>query len=203
LVERETESKAVLRNILAEFFAKPDEEMLKDVLGEGRADAVLYALKHGEDLFHDPLTRVYDRRLLEGIWQSHLARAKRYEDAFTLILGDLNDLKLINDKEGYPEGDIALQAFASAMLKSARENLDTVIRYGGDEFLIFLSGTDSTGARQFLDRLIQKIPKGISASFGIAQWKIDKSFNELFEEANSELHEEKKNKGVGRDQHKH
>ena len=192
-----------LTRVLSDFFADPDEGLLNKLLGQGKAKAVLYALEHGEDLFQDPLTGAYDRRLLEDLWLKETMRSQRHGHAFAGILLDLDGLKEINDrrgyqgKHGYEAGDRALQNLASTILSEVREGVDSVIRYGGDEFLIFLPETNIIGARHFMDRLAEVLPKDLGVSFGVAEWE-GGSFYKFLEQVNKELHQQKKTKGVGR-----
>jgi diguanylate cyclase (GGDEF)-like protein len=82
------------------------------------------------ELFHDPLTNLYNRRYLEGELHKHLHGA-----AFHLILIDIDFFKTFNDKYGHLEGDRCLRRIADLMRSTFADD-DPVIRMGGEEFLI-------------------------------------------------------------------
>ncbi len=118
--------------------------------------------------FHDYLTELYNRRFLE-------AELKRLDTLqrlpITLVMGDLNGLKITNDAFGHYAGDELLRNTA-AILKSCFRNGDIISRYGGDEFVILLPNTTSKDAECIVNRVLEAIrlyksDKGIlSVSFG-------------------------------------
>lgn len=195
------EREAILRNILGEFFTNPDEEMLEDILGEGRAGAILYALEHGEDLFHDPLTKVFDRRLLEnGVFNRVISESQRYGRPIAVAMTDVDKFKQINDEKGHKAGDRVLQRIACTIQRVRRE-ADVVIRYGGDEFLLILPETGISGARQLVHKISVELPEDISITAGFANWTVNRrrvSLDTLIERADKDLLEQKKAKGAGR-----
>ncbi len=99
----------------------------------------------------DPLTHLSNRRsILEDLNQEH-ERSGRYGPSFSVLLVDLDHFKHVNDTWGHPVGDLVLVAAAKALKESVRK-VDYVGRYGGEEFLVVLPGTDSDGAFQLADR---------------------------------------------------
>src|SRR5205814_8669800 len=64
------------------------------------------------DAWHDPLTGLYDRRSFDRLLEMAVARSVRYGWPFTLVMLDLDDLKVINDREGHAAGDEALRDLA-------------------------------------------------------------------------------------------
>jgi diguanylate cyclase (GGDEF)-like protein len=127
----------------------------------------------------DPLTGSYNRRHLNaGLLDSEIARARRYRLSLSLIMCDLDSFKKINDTHGHHAGDELLRSFASLVQAMTRESIDTVVRYGGEEFLIILPETRLDGARELAERIraafaAQRIELdggqslGTTASFGV------------------------------------
>ncbi len=96
------------------------------------------------DLAHeaetDPMTGLYNRAGMEAMVQKTLTDA--YGQSVLVIIADIDDLKKINDTHGHSAGDRAILLFASQLKLHFRTH-DTIVRYGGDEFLIFLTGSFS------------------------------------------------------------
>ncbi|MUI11053.1 diguanylate cyclase [Massilia dura] len=102
----------------------------------------------------DPLTGCYNRRVLQkGLLDAELARARRYGTALSVILGDIDHFKRINDTHGHAAGDHVLSDFGGLLLAMTRETVDSVVRYGGEEFLIVLPETDLAGAHALAERI--------------------------------------------------
>lgn len=102
----------------------------------------------------DPLTGTFNRRHLNaGLLDSELARAQRHGAPLTLILCDLDSFKNINDTHGHQAGDVLLQDFARLLLAMTREGIDTVVRYGGEEFLLILPDTNLTRGQDLAERI--------------------------------------------------
>ena len=85
----------------------------------------------------DPLTELYNRRYFTELLNSEISRSKRFKRGFSLLMLDIDHFKSINDKFGHACGDVALIAFSNIVSKSLRE-VDTISRWGGEEFLILL-----------------------------------------------------------------
>ncbi|GGY37616.1 GGDEF domain-containing protein [Pseudoduganella sp. SL102] len=102
----------------------------------------------------DPLTGCYNRRVLQkGLLDAELARARRYGNALSVILCDIDHFKQINDTHGHAAGDHVLHEFGGLLLAMTRETVDSVVRYGGEEFLMVLPETDLEGARTLAERI--------------------------------------------------
>jgi diguanylate cyclase (GGDEF)-like protein len=127
----------------------------------------------------DPLTGSYNRRHLNaGLLDGEIARARRYRLNLSLIMCDLDGFKKINDTHGHHAGDELLRSFATLAQTMTRESIDTVVRYGGEEFLIILPETPLDGALELAERVraafaAQRIELegglslGTTASFGV------------------------------------
>ncbi len=88
---------------------------------------------------HDPLTSLANRFLFSDRIEQAINHAKRNHCLFALLFIDLNNFKLVNDREGHDKGDYYLKTVAKVLTKSVRSS-DTVSRIGGDEFVVLLDG---------------------------------------------------------------
>lgn len=102
--------------------------------------------------YHDVLTGLYNRRFFEE--QIEILNTKQ-QMPLSVIVGDINGLKLINDTLGHNEGDKLLTE-AAKILKNCCEEESVVCRTGGDEFYILLPKTNNQGAKLIVDRIIKK-----------------------------------------------
>jgi len=128
----------------------------------------------------DPLTGCLNRRVFQsGLLDAELARTRRYGSALSVILCDIDHFKRINDTHGHAAGDQVLSEFAGLLRTMAREGIDSVIRYGGEEFLLVLPQTELAGAQALAERIRHAFaeaatmtangsPVSTTASFGVA-----------------------------------
>lgn len=100
----------------------------------------------------DPLTRLWNRSGLDALINKEMNEAIRNQKPMTLALGDIDRFKSINDTHGHPVGDAVLCGVARALTGGLRAE-DIVGRFGGEEFLVVLPGSDAAGAAQVLERL--------------------------------------------------
>jgi diguanylate cyclase (GGDEF)-like protein len=115
----------------------------------------------------DPLTGLLNHEAFHARLSAEVARARRYRGRLALVLFDLDRFKETNDREGHPEGDRLLRAFATALQGTARAT-DVLGRLGGDEFGALLLEVESGRVASFLGRLRARLPEGPSASAGAA-----------------------------------
>jgi diguanylate cyclase (GGDEF)-like protein len=99
--------------------------------------------------FHDKLTGLYNRAYFEEEL-NRLDTARQFP--ISVIMGDVNGLKLINDAFGHQEGDKVLTQMAKILKESCRKE-DVIARWGGDEFTIFLPKTSSGITSEIIDRI--------------------------------------------------
>ncbi len=120
----------------------------------------------------DSLTGLANYRRLVEILQSELERSGRTNRSFSVLLMDLDGLKLINDRHGHITGSRALCRVADTLRQQCR-SIDTAARYGGDEFALVLPETGETAAGQVVTRIRNyldadtEVPS-LSLSIGIA-----------------------------------
>ncbi|MDD5296790.1 MAG: diguanylate cyclase [Rhodocyclaceae bacterium] len=127
--------------------------------------------------FHDPLTDLPNRALLQDRLVQAMARAKRDAGRFSLTFIDLDRFKVINDELGHDVGDLLLREVASR-IKGRLRTTDTVARMGGDEFVVLMEGlTDTAECVHVAAELVAEVSRPmelrgrvlqIGASMGIA-----------------------------------
>jgi diguanylate cyclase (GGDEF)-like protein/putative nucleotidyltransferase with HDIG domain len=122
----------------------------------------------------DPLTGLYNRRAFEELLELELERAARADSPMSVIVGDIDGFRAVNELHGHAAGDTALQAVAQNALKWKRR-IDLAARIGGEEFALLLPGTDERGAFIVAERLRRATHRsfvddavGVTFSFGVA-----------------------------------
>ena len=115
----------------------------------------------------DALTGGFNRHHIEAMLVTELARAARFERPLSLLMFDLDNFKIVNDTLGHGAGDEVLQAVHQVASAELRE-IDTLARFGGDEFLILLPETDSAYAGRIAKRLHGRIGWELPVRFGKA-----------------------------------
>ncbi|MBN2149276.1 MAG: tetratricopeptide repeat protein [Anaerolineales bacterium] len=134
-----------------------------------------------QPLLCDPLTGAYTRTALEAQFEQEIARAKRIGYPLSLLLLDLDHFKSINDAFGHPRGDEVLREFFQRIQKVSRA-MDTIFRYGGDEFIFILPNTSGAQALKLARRLLKQLrnspfegtpPLSLTFSAGIASYPSD------------------------------
>ncbi len=161
-------------------FGRDDAERVGSLVGQG-AVAIENARLHRliqKQAKTDPLTQLLNRREFEEQLAREVERAQRFGTPVGLVVLDLDDFKLINDRFGHLAGDGVLKAAAGAIRQCTRE-IDQPARWGGEEFAVILPHTGIDGAARLAERLRQAIaerqiptPDGrsvrVTASFGVA-----------------------------------
>ena len=104
----------------------------------------------------DPQTGLFNHNYLQEVIESEFYRSRRYAQPLSLMMLDIDYFKSINDVYGHKFGDLVLKQFAKILRKMVRR-YDTVIRYGGEEFMIISSGTDRTNALVLAKRILDAI----------------------------------------------
>lgn len=104
----------------------------------------------------DPLTGLYNRRAFEERLSQEQALIQRDNAPAVLMLMDLDHFKTINDDFGHEAGDLVIEQF-SRVCKSVFRQSDVIGRWGGEEFVVLLSGTTETDAQQAAERLHQSL----------------------------------------------
>ncbi|GAB7022335.1 EAL domain-containing protein [Salidesulfovibrio brasiliensis] len=132
---------------------------------EGSVEDITLRKKAEEQLrrqaFHDPLTRLPNRALFQDHLQLAMERGRRRKYLFAVLYLDLDRFKVINDSLGHDIGDELLKAI-SRVLESCARKMDTVARFGGDEFAILLEEIE---APRDAIRIARRILEGIRQPF--------------------------------------
>ena len=119
-----------------------------------------------ERALRDGLTGVYNRRFLEELFPKQLALARRTSRPLSVLMLDLDHFKTFNDTYGHDVGDRVLCAFVRILQEEARTS-DSVVRYGGEEFLMLLPETDDQGAAAFAERIRCAVERGAFGDLGV------------------------------------
>lgn len=139
----------------------------------------------------DPLTGLYNRRAWDGFLVKEEERCKRYGSTASIVVVDLDDLKLMNDSQGHLAGDCLLKMAAEVLQRSVRAS-DTVARLGGDEFSVLMVDATADSTEQVVDRIRANLEaSGIRASVG---WAIRLHQSDLwnaFDAADRAMYQEK------------
>jgi diguanylate cyclase (GGDEF)-like protein len=107
-------------------------------------------------LYLDEVTGLYSYRYLEVAIDSELKRLHRFHTPFSLLFIDLDNFKAVNDKFGHITGSSVLKQIGE-VIKLAVRDVDNVIRYGGDEFVVVLIGANTRQAMQAAERVRSRV----------------------------------------------
>jgi diguanylate cyclase (GGDEF)-like protein len=149
----------------------------------------------------DELTQLANRRRFTETLAVEIRRAERFGDPLALILADIDDFKLINDRYGHQAGDEVLRRFADVLRENVRD-FDLPVRYGGEEFAVLLPETGVEGAERLARRLQSallrlRLPEvgrdrpSVTASFGVAAFPAARSAEELLSAVDGALYRAK------------
>lgn len=166
-----------------DYLTKPLESLTSFELTVSRALERRHLIRENERLFKevqrlaltDQLTGLYNRHKLKESLESEVERARRYRRPLSLIMLDLDGLKVINDTYGHPAGDVVLRQVAEAIRNHTRR-VDLAARIGGDEFLVLLPEAVLEVATEVAKRVRKQITSipyediNISISIGVGQW---------------------------------
>jgi diguanylate cyclase (GGDEF)-like protein len=128
---------------------------------------------------HDGLTGALNRRSIEELLAGQLQRSRRSREPFVVLMLDMDHFKAINDRLGHAVGDLALK-HAAVQIQGALRKVDSLGRFGGEEFLALLPGITLAEAQTVAERLRAQIattplmhadgPVALSVSIGLAAW---------------------------------
>jgi diguanylate cyclase (GGDEF)-like protein len=146
----------------ARAFAEDELEILQLVANQ-TATAVENARLYGRvELIAvtDGLTGLYNHRHFYERLAQEVKRALRYHLPLSLLMIDIDDFKLFNDRLGHQAGDALLRDLAGVLTSETRQQIDIVARYGGEEFAVLLPSTGPVGAAAVGRRLRDRIAAG-------------------------------------------
>ncbi len=151
----------------------------------------------------DDLTQLPNRALFYSILEKEYAKLIREDNKNCIVFVDIDHFKKVNDTYGHPAGDIVLKKIAEKLSLSIRA-YDSIGRYGGEEFLIFLPKTHIIEAKEIIERIRKKIQDlvininselsiNVTCSFGLSSFTLDKSLSEIIQNADKALYMAKEN----------
>ncbi|MGH7765288.1 MAG: diguanylate cyclase [Candidatus Dormibacteraceae bacterium] len=150
----------------------------------------------------DHLTGLANRRQFERVMEREVAHAERHSRRLSMMMIDLDNLKRINDRQGHRAGDSALRLVAQQLQRVVRAS-DLCARVGGDEFAVAMPETEVGRAREVATRfrnavrqlgLSAKSPEAVEVSVGIAAWRAGQDWQAVYQAADTDLYEDKRNR---------
>ncbi len=144
-------------------------------------DHIARLIRRLSDAAHsDHLTGLLNRRGFQNVFDTELERARRADQALSLIVGDLDRFKRVNDAHGHAAGDDVLTRVASA-IAGAKRGFDSAARVGGEEFAVLAPDCDEHGAFMLAERIRAAVQQALVArdpdtsltiSFGISTFPL-------------------------------
>jgi diguanylate cyclase (GGDEF)-like protein len=162
--------------------------------------AVTEQSRHLKDMaITDPLTGAYNRRYLELQLEQVLETWTRYQRPASVLLIDIDHFKRINDKFGHGVGDTAIKNLVEVISRNIR-NVDTLCRYGGEEFVVLLAETPLSKARPVAEKLraavenTRVVPEvGMTISVGVCDVSVADGVDHWLNLADAALYLAKRN----------
>ena len=182
----------------ARIFASLRTKALQDELREKNRQMEIVLSQVETLAITDPLTELFNRRHFEAVIEKEFNRTVRYKSPTSCLMIDIDRFKSINDEYGHRTGDMVIREIAK-IIKDCLRKVDTIARWGGEEFVILLPGTGKEKAFTAAERIMKTvsdhsfsgISKQITVSIGIAsvpessidnaEKLIDASDNALYE----------------------
>ena len=175
----------------------PVIEQIAELIGAGIYNVELYQ-EMERRAKTDPLTGLANRRATEEALAHEIDRSRRYGSNLTILMMDVDHLKMINDQHGHDAGDAVLRSVAGVIAETARA-VDVPCRWtGGDEFLVVLPDTSAPQARRLAQRLLdrtqerpvtrsgERLVSGLS--IGVAQYRGGESMESLIHRADQAMY---------------
>jgi two-component system cell cycle response regulator len=158
-------------------WTEDEVHLLKTLAQQISVVAVNAALhrKVQEQSVRDALTGLFNRRYFDEAFAIEFERASRYNQPLSIVMVDLDHLKIINDTMGHLAGDAAIQMTGETLLRQSRR-VDIATRYGGEEFVVILPQTAMAGGKAASEHWRQAIHQCVvgehrlSASLGVASF---------------------------------
>lgn len=145
----------------------------------------------------DPLTGLLNRKAYDERIAQEIARWRRFQHPFTLLVWDIDRFKEINDRYGHSAGDKVLIHVSQELDESIRET-DMLARYGGEEFVMILCGANGADALRVAEQTREKIahcgfnsqgrPVSVTLSAGLAEFHSSDDAQDIFERADQALY---------------
>jgi diguanylate cyclase (GGDEF)-like protein len=189
-------------------FEDTDLQILRALVGPASIALAAQAVSERAELLTewatiDPLTDLFNRRYFRQRLEEEFHRARRYNLPLSLLLLDIDDFKSVNDRFGHPAGDAVLRSIADLLRRSVRA-FDVCCRYGGEEFVLVLPGSDADDALSTARRVRQAVeaqrlpvradepPVGVTLSIGSITLRAGDAVDDLIAAADEALYEAKR-----------
>ena len=148
------------------------------LVGLQRATSNRLIWRLSDDAVTDPLTGLLNRRGFQELIETELERARRSDRPLSVIVGDLDHFKALNDRFGHAAGDRALEQLA-LILDTAKRRIDTAARIGGEEFAVVLPDSDQHAAYILAERMRREVretflfePYELTISLGVSTFPV-------------------------------
>lgn len=188
----------ILTVSLSASFLKDGRKRVIGTLGIAKdiSDRVLLEERLRKMARTDDLTGLYNQRHFHDRLKEEATRAQRQRRKLSIIIFDLDGFKQVNDRLGHLEGDRILKTFAQTLTDSVRREVDSVFRYGGDEFIVLLPETSAARAARVARRAGCAVKaslgrEGVSTSWGVSEISRDGDMAALVREADAAMYEMK------------
>lgn len=184
--------------VAANIFCNPQGDI--EIVGSSRNIQERKQLEEFRHLsYHDQLTGLYNRQFLNSIIDDEMTRSDRFEQTLSMCIMDLDRFKKVNDTWGHPVGDELLKVTADLAANNKR-NTDVLFRFGGEEFVILMPGTNLAGAievsenvRQAIEHNDHPIAGKQTVSIGVAERLKHESFYDWYKRTDEALYQAKHN----------
>jgi len=184
-------------------FDKRDVELAEILVGHLREELKRVRLeeKLRQQAVRDPLTDIYNRRYFNENLQKEVERSERYDEPIAFLMMDVNRFKEINDRYSHYVGDEVLREVAELIKENVR-GADTVVRYGGDEFLVMMPETNGE-VKKVVARLKRELADWneesslldfpLTLAIGVSHWEPgqEKDVEKALQEADRKMYEDK------------
>ncbi len=144
----------------------------------------------------DSLTGTYNRHFFNQTFMREIERARRYNSPLSVLLMDVDDFKMFNDRYGHLQGDVVLKTISNSLATQLRSS-DVLARFGGDEFVVILPETDEKQAQLVAQKMARSVAAckyadfQLGVSIGVATYQGNISAESLLEIADRTLYEHK------------
>ncbi len=162
-------------------------------------ERLLYLERENRELwslsYHDGLTGLYNRRYAQETGQKLFTRAIRYHEQFHALMIDIDHFKKVNDKVGHAAGDEVLREIA-VILQGCVRTSDFVVRFGGEEFVLYLVQADPELVQNIANRIREEVashkfstvPWQVTISIGVASIQSKDRLEDLLDRADKYLY---------------
>jgi len=189
---KELEQEIIERKKMEESLRRANDEIEKNN----------YKLQITMDKLHkmsrtDPLTKLPNRRHMTERIKEEIEQYKKNKKDFSIVMTDIDHFKKFNDTYGHDCGDYVLNKVAEIIKESVRQE-DFAARWGGEEFLMLLSGTSSSQGKNLTERLRKRIasskfifdgrPMSVTLTFGLANFDLNLGLDATIQNADKALY---------------